>query len=75
MGSLVAPDLGRPRPLLALSSPPRVAHTHRRYEEPQNTHEGDRLVQQALRKTLYVKFKIRDNDVFEKALGYIREYY
>ena len=41
----------------------------------QNTRDGDRLVQQALRKTLYIKFKIRDNDVFERALGYIREYY
>lgn len=41
----------------------------------QNTRDGDRLVQKALRKTLYLKFKIRDNDVFERALGYIREYY
>jgi len=28
-----------------------------------------------LRKTPYVQFKIRDNDVYEKALGYVREYY
>lgn len=41
----------------------------------QDTRDGRRLVQQALRKTLYVKFKIRDNDVFERALAYIREYY
>ena len=27
------------------------------------------------RRTLYLQFKIRDNDVFEKALGYVREYY
>ncbi|WP_284346924.1 hypothetical protein [Frankia sp. Cppng1_Ct_nod] len=33
------------------------------------------FVQRELRKTLYIKFKIRDNDVFERALGYIREYY
>lgn len=46
-----------------------------RFDGWQSTHEGDRLVQQALRKTLYVKFKIRDSEVFEKALGYIREYY
>ena len=46
-----------------------------RFEGWQNTRDGDRLVQQALRRTLYIKFKIRDNDVFEKALGYIREYY
>ncbi|MEU7614398.1 hypothetical protein [Micromonospora sp. NPDC049204] len=41
----------------------------------QDTREGDRLVQQSLRKTLWTKFKIRDNDVYERALGYIREYY
>ncbi|MGY1632950.1 type I restriction endonuclease subunit R [Geodermatophilus sp. SYSU D01186] len=46
-----------------------------RFEGWQNTTEGDRLVQQALRKTLYVKYKIRDNDIYERALGYIREYY
>jgi type I restriction enzyme R subunit len=46
-----------------------------RFDGWQSTHEGDRLVQQALRKTLYVKFKIRDGEVFDKALGYIREYY
>ncbi|MFG1847184.1 type I restriction endonuclease subunit R [Micromonospora carbonacea] len=41
----------------------------------QDTRDGDRLVQQALRKTLYIKFKIRDPDVYERALGYVREYY
>jgi type I restriction enzyme R subunit len=41
----------------------------------QDTREGDRLVQQSLRRTLWTKFKIRDNDVYERALGYIREYY
>jgi type I restriction enzyme R subunit len=46
-----------------------------RFDGWQNTRDGDRMVQQALRKTLYIKFKIRDNDVFERALGYIREYY
>jgi len=46
-----------------------------RFEGWQNTRDGDRLVQQALRRTLYIKFKIRDNDVYEKALGYVREYY
>ena len=35
----------------------------------------DRLVQQSLRKTLYIKFKIRDSEIYEKALGYVREYY
>ncbi|MCL2653861.1 MAG: HsdR family type I site-specific deoxyribonuclease, partial [Propionibacteriaceae bacterium] len=46
-----------------------------RFEGWQATHAGDQEVRQALRKTLYVQFKIRDNDVFEKALGYVREYY
>lgn len=46
-----------------------------RFEDWQATVEGDRGVRQALRKTLYVQFKIRDNDVLEKALGYVREYY
>lgn len=46
-----------------------------RFEGWQSTIRGDQEVRQALRKTLYVQFKIRDNDVFETALGYIREYY
>ncbi|MER7270277.1 HsdR family type I site-specific deoxyribonuclease [Micromonospora carbonacea] len=41
----------------------------------QDTRDGDREVRQALRKVLYVKFKIRDPDVYERALGYIHEYY
>lgn len=41
----------------------------------QDSHEGDRLVKQALRRTLYVQFKIPSQDVYEKALGYVREYY
>ena len=31
-----------------------------RFKGWQSTIEGDRLVQQALRKTLYIQFKIRD---------------
>lgn len=46
-----------------------------RFEGWQSTIRGDQEVRQALRKTLYIQFKIRDNDVFEKALSYIREYY
>lgn len=46
-----------------------------RFEGWQSTIRGDQEVRKALRKTLYVQFKIRDNDVFEKALGYVREYY
>lgn len=46
-----------------------------RFEGWQSTIRGDQEVRQALRKSLDVQFKIRDNDVFEKALGYVREYY
>jgi type I restriction enzyme, R subunit len=46
-----------------------------RFQGWQSTIRGDQEVRQALRKALYVQFKIRDNDVFEKALGYVREYY
>ena len=46
-----------------------------RFNGWQATVEGDREVRQALRKTLYVQFKIRDNDVFERSVGYVREYY
>jgi type I restriction enzyme R subunit len=46
-----------------------------RFEGWQTTIRGDQEVRKALRGTLYVQFKIRDNDVFEKALGYVREYY
>lgn len=46
-----------------------------RFDGWQATIRGDQEVRQALRKTLYVQFKIRDNDVYEKALGYVREYY
>jgi type I restriction enzyme R subunit len=46
-----------------------------RFEGWQSTIRGDQEVRKALRYTLYVQFKIRDNDVFDKALGYVREYY
>lgn len=46
-----------------------------RFDGWQDTIGGDQEVRKALRRTLYVQFKIRDNDVYEKALGYVREYY
>lgn len=46
-----------------------------RFDGWQATIAGDQEVRKALRQTLYVQFKIRDNDVYEKALGYVREYY
>lgn len=41
----------------------------------QNTKTGEREVQKALRKVIYVKYKIKDQDLFDKAYGYIRQYY
>jgi type I restriction enzyme, R subunit len=46
-----------------------------RYPEWQHTDEGERTVKQALRRAL-LKYKLhRDQDLFDKAYGYIREYY
>lgn len=41
----------------------------------QNTKAGEREVQKVLRKVIYVKYKIKDQDLFDKAFGYIRQYY
>jgi type I restriction enzyme R subunit len=41
----------------------------------QNTKAGEREIQKALRKVIYVKYKIKDQDLFDKAFGYIRQYY
>jgi len=41
----------------------------------QNTKAGEREVQKALRKVIYVKYKIKDQDLFDKAYGYIKQYY
>ena len=41
----------------------------------QNTHAGEREVQKALRKVVHVKYQIKDQDLFDKAYGYIRQYY
>ncbi len=41
----------------------------------QNTKAGEREVQKALRKVIYVKYKIKDQDLFDRAFGYIRQYY
>ncbi len=46
-----------------------------RFPEWQHTDEGERTVKQALRKVL-LKYKLhRDQDLFEKAYGYIKQYY
>ncbi|MCP5108713.1 MAG: HsdR family type I site-specific deoxyribonuclease, partial [bacterium] len=41
----------------------------------QGTKAGEREVQRALRKVIYVKYKVKDQDLFDKAYGYIRQYY
>ena len=46
-----------------------------RFDGWQETAQGDREVQQALRRTLYVRYKMRDQDLYERAHEYIREYY
>jgi len=46
-----------------------------RFDGWQTTHAGEREVKMALRKTLF-KYKLhQDADLFERAYGYIREYY
>jgi type I restriction enzyme, R subunit len=46
-----------------------------RFPEWQHTDEGERTVKQALRKTL-LRYKLhRDQELFEKAYGYIKQYY
>jgi type I restriction enzyme R subunit len=46
-----------------------------RFDGWQNTHAGEREVKMALRKTLF-KYKLhQDTELFERAYGYIREYY
>ena len=46
-----------------------------RFDGWQSTMAGNQEVRKGLSQTLYVQFKIRDIDVFEKALGYVRKYF
>jgi len=46
-----------------------------RFDDWQNTHAGEREVKLALRKTLF-KYKLhQDQELFDRAYGYIRQYY
>jgi type I restriction enzyme, R subunit len=46
-----------------------------RFPDWQLTSQGERLVQKELRKTL-LKYQLhRDQELFDKAYGYIRQYY
>lgn len=46
-----------------------------RFPEWQHTDEGERTVKQALRRTLLTYKLHKDQELFEKAYGYIRQYY
>jgi type I restriction enzyme R subunit len=48
---------------------------HVRFAGWQRTHAGEKEVKQALRKTLLKYTLHRDQDLFERAYGYIRQYY
>jgi type I restriction enzyme R subunit len=41
----------------------------------QTTKSGEREIQKALRKVIYVKYQVKDQDLFDKAFVYIRQYY
>lgn len=46
-----------------------------RYDGWQNTTSGEKLVMKELRKILWVKYPIKDEELFNRAYAYIREYY
>jgi type I restriction enzyme R subunit len=46
-----------------------------RYEGWQNSTTGERDVKRELRKIIWVKYQIKDEDLFNKAYEYIKEYY
>jgi type I restriction enzyme R subunit len=44
-----------------------------RFPDWQYSSEGERLVQKSLRNVLYLKYKLKDDELFDKAYGYIRQ--
>jgi len=46
-----------------------------RFPDWQRTTQGERLVQKSLRDVLYLKYKIKDQDLFDKAYAYVRQYH
>lgn len=46
-----------------------------RFEGWQATTAGQRDVKQELRKVLYVKYQLKEQDLFDKAYSYIEQYY
>ncbi len=48
---------------------------HVRFAGWQKTHAGEREVKQALRRTLF-KYRLhQDQELFDRAYGYVRQYY
>jgi hypothetical protein len=43
--------------------------------DPKDAKSGEREVQRSLRHILYVKYEMKDQDLFDKAHGYIAQYY
>ncbi len=46
-----------------------------RFPEWQNTTAGTQEIKKALRSIIWIKYKLKDKDVFEKAYRYIEQYY
>lgn len=46
-----------------------------RFDDWQNTTTGQKEVRKSLRSIINVKYKIKDNELFEKAYGYVEQYY
>jgi len=46
-----------------------------RFDGWQNSTLGEREVKRELRKIIWVKYQIKDEDLFNRAYDYIREYY
>ena len=46
-----------------------------RFDGWQSTTAGKQEVKKALRSVVWIKYKIKDKDVFDKAYGYIEQYY
>ncbi len=46
-----------------------------RFDGWQNTTTGQKEIRKSLRSIVWIKYKIKDNDVFEKAYSYVEQYY
>lgn len=48
---------------------------HVRFDGWQHTTTGEKLVGKELRKIIWIKYQIKDEELYNKAYGYIKEYY